>query len=154
MQRLLSGYRQTPPHDAGMPDPFVQLDANDFGLDMGELVGWQNPDPPASAPARPAIPRRAQPAPDRNVNPVLVAEFNQMEWVPVTSSNLEYVAYVPGVGRLWVWFRRKAGSNARYHVYAYDHVPPAVYEGLMGAASHGVYFARNLKNTYAVTPIA
>lgn len=85
---------------------------------------------------------------------VLTAEFNALDWVPVDSTNLEYVAYAAGVGRLWVWFRRKPGSSAKHSVYAYDHVPRAVYDALLAAPSKGTYFARAIKTVYAVTPVA
>jgi hypothetical protein len=90
----------------------------------------------------------------RMASAVLTAEFDQVQWEKVSSSNLDYVAYVPGIGRLWVWFRRKPGTNPKYSVYAYDHVPQSAYDGLMNAASHGAYFSANIKNRYAVTAVA
>lgn len=129
------------------PDPII-----DFSLDA--MFGLGDDEAPAAArPVRePAFPRRPRVEPDRRVSAVLVAEFNALKWVPVTSSNLEYVSYAPGIGRLWVWFRRN--GNSRHSVYAYDHVPQATYDGLMAAGSKGSYFSRNIRNVYAVTPIA
>lgn len=142
-----------------MPDPVIELD---FGMDA-MFGGADEPAPAAQRPASSApraawpgrlgLPRERLPEPDRKVSAVLTAEFNQLDWVPVRSSNLEYVAYTPGVGRFWVWFLRQPGSNARYTVYAFDWVPKAVFDSLMAAPSKGVYFARNIKNKYPTTPI-
>lgn len=85
---------------------------------------------------------------------VLNNEFDQLEWIPVVSSNLDYVAYTPGIGRLWVWFKRNKGSSPKFSVYAYDHVPQTVFDGLMNANSHGSFFARNVRNVYAVHTVA
>lgn len=85
---------------------------------------------------------------------VLNNEFDQLEWIPVTSSNLDYVAYTPGIGRLWVWFKRKNGTNPKFSVYAYDHVPQTVFDAMMNASSHGSYFSRHIRNVYAVHEVA
>lgn len=82
------------------------------------------------------------------VSRVLQEEMKYLEWVRVESSNLEEVAYVDGLGALWVRFHRKLGSKTSYSVYRYDYVPRSVYESLLSAASHGSYFAKHIKHVY------
>jgi hypothetical protein len=60
----------------------------------------------------------------------------------VSSSNLASVGYDPASRTLEVAFLN--GS-----LYSYSSVPESVYRGLMSAASHGSYFAANVKNTYS-----
>jgi len=56
----------------------------------------------------------------------------------VSSSNLKSVGYDPKTQTLEIEFLD--GS-----IYQYFSVPQSVYEGLMGAASHGTYFDRYIK---------
>lgn len=86
-------------------------------------------------------------------NAVLTAEFQQLSWESVVSSNLDAVAYAEGIGRLWVRFKRKPGKHS-HSIYAYDHVPKQTYAALLAAGSKGKYFAANIKNTYAVRPFS
>lgn len=82
---------------------------------------------------------------------VLREEMFRVEWVPVQSSNLEMVGYVPDFGRLWVRFLAKSTKNGGYtppRVYAYFDVPPGVYDGLLSAGSKGEYHARHVKDVY------
>jgi len=81
-------------------------------------------------------------------SPVLLAEFAELVWVPVESSNLEKVAYQPGVGSLWVQFRRDLGSKSKHYVYRYQQVARSVYEALLAAPSKGVYHATQVKYQY------
>lgn len=67
-----------------------------------------------------------------------------MNWIPVSSSNLDAVAYENGI--LYVQF--KSGWT-----YSYQNVPESVYQGLMAASSHGKYFAAYIKNSYPYTRI-
>lgn len=60
----------------------------------------------------------------------------------VSSSNLHSVGYDPATHTLEIAFH--SGG-----VYMYDRVPADVYAGLMCAASHGLYFDRNIKGRYA-----
>lgn len=62
-----------------------------------------------------------------------------MNWVPVSSSNLNAVAYENGI--LYIQF--KSGS-----IYSYDNVPQSVYQELMSASSHGKYFSAYIRNSY------
>lgn len=67
------------------------------------------------------------------------------EWLgeqSVISSNLVSVDYDPEESVLLIEF--KGGSK-----YTYDDVPEAVYDGLMGAVSHGKFFWRNVRNDYS-----
>lgn len=59
----------------------------------------------------------------------------------VRSSNLRAVGYDED-GTLVIRFR--SGGT-----YAYHGVPPAVYDGLMRAGSHGRYFHSRIKGRYA-----
>jgi hypothetical protein len=61
---------------------------------------------------------------------------------PVRSSNIASVGYDAENSVLEVEF---VNSGA---VYQYFGVPQSVYEALMGARSHGGYFAANIKDTY------
>jgi hypothetical protein len=59
-----------------------------------------------------------------------------LDWVPVSSSNIAAVAYeemvTPPYRRMWVKF--KSGA-----VYSYDAVPRAIYDGFLAAPSKGEY---------------
>ena len=57
---------------------------------------------------------------------------------PVSSSNLASVGYDKMTGILEIEFLHGG-------IYQYSSVPPSVYKGLMSAASHGSYFAQNVK---------
>ena len=65
---------------------------------------------------------------------------------PVSSSNLQSVGYDPNSQTLEVEFN--SGS-----IYQYTGVPESVYQGLMGAASHGSYLAQNIRDRYPYTRI-
>ncbi len=65
---------------------------------------------------------------------------------PVSSSNLQSVGYDPNSQTLEVEFN--SGS-----IYQYTGVPESVYQGLMGAASHGSYLAQNIRDRYLYTRI-
>jgi hypothetical protein len=60
---------------------------------------------------------------------------------PVNSSDLKSVGYDPGHHLLEIEFLN--GS-----VYQYDGVPPAVFDGLMAAGSHGSYFHAHIRGRY------
>ncbi|WP_342417169.1 KTSC domain-containing protein [Paenibacillus sp. FSL R10-2782] len=61
-----------------------------------------------------------------------------MNWVPVTSSNLDAVAYDENTSTLYVRFNH--GGE-----YAYANVPQSEYTGLLSAGSHGKYFDAHIK---------
>ncbi len=65
---------------------------------------------------------------------------------PVNSSNLQSVGYDSTSSTLEVEF--KSGS-----IYQYAGVPDSVYQGLMGASSHGSYFAQHIRDRYPYTKI-
>ena len=69
-----------------------------------------------------------------------------MERIEVTSSNLLSVGYDPETETLEVEFR--SGGT-----YRYSGVPISEYQALMGAASHGSYFHRNIRDRYPCTPL-
>lgn len=65
-------------------------------------------------------------------------------WQRVESSNLYAVWYQPDFQRLFVWF----GGNAKAPIltrYAYDDIPPDVYERLLAAPSKGKFLAEKIK---------
>ncbi len=72
---------------------------------------------------------------------VYVTKGEKMLRTPVSSSDLRSVGYDPQTQTLEIEFN--SGG-----VYRYFHVPTNVYEGLMNAGSHGMYFHQNVKNTY------
>lgn len=63
----------------------------------------------------------------------------------VNSSDLYSVGYSDSV--LEIQFR--SGG-----IYQYFNVPERIYIGLLNATSHGQYFHRNIKNSYAYRKIA
>jgi len=69
-----------------------------------------------------------------------------MERTPVSSSNLRSIGYDPETATLEVEFN--TGSVHQYHG-----VPQEVFDSLMQAGSHGVYFNANIKNSYGTTKL-
>jgi len=69
-----------------------------------------------------------------------------MNRLPVSSSNLRSVGYDSSTNTLEIEFN--SGG-----IYQYRGVPPAVYERLMSASSHGKYFHAHIKNVYPDTKI-
>jgi hypothetical protein len=65
---------------------------------------------------------------------------------PVSSSDLRSVGYDNSTNTLEIEFN--SGG-----VYQYYGVPPAVYQGLMNAPSHGKYFHAQIKGVYRYTRI-
>ena len=61
-----------------------------------------------------------------------------MHRTPVSSSNISSIGYDPGTQTLEVEFHN--GS-----VYQYRGVPQGIYQGLMGAPSHGQYLDAYIK---------
>ena len=59
----------------------------------------------------------------------------------VDSSNLASIGYDPSSKILEVEFKHGG-------VYQYFYVPENIYEELMNADSHGVYFSANIRNEY------
>jgi len=64
-----------------------------------------------------------------------------MKRITVSSSNLRSVGYDEATQTLEIEFH--SGG-----VYQYSSVPRSVYEGLMGASSHGKYFHAHIKGVY------
>ncbi len=64
-----------------------------------------------------------------------------MEMIPVKSSNLNSVGYDAINLILEIKFHEG-------HVYRYYNVPLNIYNGLMGAISHGKYFDQNIKGYF------
>lgn len=65
-----------------------------------------------------------------------------MDRIPVQSSNIASIGYDINIEILEIEF-----LNGR--IYQYHNVPLAVHEELMTASSHGSYFNREIRNTYA-----
>lgn len=61
-----------------------------------------------------------------------------MERISVSSSHLLSVGYDPKTQTLEIQF-------TDYSVYQYFGVPQSIYNGLMGASSHGSYFDARIK---------
>lgn len=66
--------------------------------------------------------------------------------IPVVSSNIEAIGYDRNTSTLRVVFQ---GARA----YDYMDVPPEVVLDLMFAASHGSFFAKQVKNAYTFTKV-
>lgn len=64
-----------------------------------------------------------------------------MQRQPVSSSNIATIGYDPGAHVLEVEFNDGA-------VYQYMNVPQAVYDGIMAAASRGIYLNAHVKGQY------
>jgi len=64
-----------------------------------------------------------------------------MEKIPVQSSNMASIGYDSTTEILQVEFLN--GS-----IYEYKNVSQSVYDGLMGASSHGSYFNHEIRNSY------
>lgn len=69
-----------------------------------------------------------------------------MERTPVTSSNIRSIGYDAEISTLEIEFN--TGS-----VYQYHGVPQEVFDSLMQAASKGIYFNANIKNSYGTTKL-
>jgi len=70
-----------------------------------------------------------------------------MERQAVNSSNLASVGYNPDSETLEIEFL-KTGK-----VYEYYNVPQFMYDRLMAAPSHGVFFNAEIKNAYPCSPL-
>ena len=64
-----------------------------------------------------------------------------MDYTPITSSNIEAVAYDGLLKELGIKFL----GGSEYHYYE---VEPAVYEEFMASESKGKYFHANIRNTF------
>lgn len=64
-----------------------------------------------------------------------------MDRKPVSSSNISSIGYDPATKILEVEFNSEG-------LYQYSGVPQSVYQGIMGATSHGKYLASNIKDRY------
>lgn len=69
-----------------------------------------------------------------------------MQRTPVASSNIASIGYDIGSETLEIEF--KSGK-----AYQYFNVPQLIYEQLMAAPSHGVFFNANIRNIYAESPV-
>lgn len=69
-----------------------------------------------------------------------------MQRIGVSSSNLESVGYEDDASILEVEF--KNGS-----IYQYYDVPRHVFDDLMAAGSHGIYFSREIRNRYSYSKL-
>lgn len=81
------------------------------------------------------------------VQVVLAAQAAELQRVPMKSSNVLAAAYAPDSARLFIWF--KSGS-----LYAYEDIPPGMWQGFLVAGSKGqwVYYqlrAKGADSAYA-----
>jgi hypothetical protein len=65
-----------------------------------------------------------------------------MERQAVDSSSIASIGYSPESETLEVEFKNQT-------IYEYYNVPQVIYDQLMGASSHGVYFSANIRNAFA-----
>ncbi|RSV14919.1 KTSC domain-containing protein [Sphingomonas sp. ABOLF] len=70
-----------------------------------------------------------------------------MDRQTVSSSNLASIGYDPGSETLEVEFS-KTGK-----VYEYYNVPQFMYDRLMEASSHGIFFNAEIRNAYPCNPL-
>ena len=68
------------------------------------------------------------------------------EWIPVESSNLSRIRYEEDTRTLEVEFH---GGR----MYEYYDVPPAEFDGLLAAESHGSYFSEHIRDVYSYNRI-
>lgn len=68
------------------------------------------------------------------------------EWIPVDSSHLSRVRYEEERRRLEIEFLEGG-------VYEYYEVPPAEFDGLLAAESHGSYFHEHIRGNYSYNMI-
>ncbi len=67
-----------------------------------------------------------------------------MQRTPVSSSNIVSIGYDDSSSTLEIEFTKG-------EVYQYAGVPQSVYDALMSASSHGIYFNANIKAVYPIT---
>jgi KTSC domain len=70
-----------------------------------------------------------------------------MDRQAVSSSSIASIGYDPGSEKLEVEFL-KTGK-----VYEYANVPQFMYDRLMEAPSHGVFFNAEIRNVYPASPL-
>lgn len=70
-----------------------------------------------------------------------------MDRQAVSSSNLASIGYDPSTETLEVEFTTTG------KVYEYYNVPQFMYDRLMEASSHGVFFSAEIRNAYACNPL-
>lgn len=70
-----------------------------------------------------------------------------MDRQAVSSSNLASIGYDPGTETLEVEFA-KTGK-----VYEYYNVPQFMFDRLMEASSHGIFFNAEIRNAYGCSPL-
>ena len=80
---------------------------------------------------------------------VLQAQAADLDWVPVSSSNLQAIAYARDDRRLCVRFNNGMTGS-------YADVPESVYQGLLAAPSKGTFLAPHIKrgNQYVYTRVS
>jgi len=85
---------------------------------------------------------------------VTQAQYDELPWQEVESSNIARVAYVQSghdatdpsvpIGTVYVEFASNGGERA----YAYANVAKALYDDLLKAASIGSFFAHNIRGSF------
>lgn len=68
-----------------------------------------------------------------------------MDFTMVESTNLAAISYDPTEHRLFVRFKRSGGA-----VYAYEDVPPQLYDAMLNANSKGRFLNEQIKPGRAV----
>ena len=68
-----------------------------------------------------------------------------MKWIPVKSSNIEAIAWVPGAGDVRGFLFVRFIKSGVYH---YIDVPKDLFEEMLNADSVGSFFAARIKNEF------
>lgn len=77
-----------------------------------------------------------------------MVDDNNVEYVPVSSSNLYAVGYDEENGNLFVQFKEQETGGPGL-TYVFYHCPPTVHAELMAADSKGKYLNARVKNVYS-----
>jgi hypothetical protein len=79
-------------------------------------------------------------------------EGNTMERIPVESSNIESIGYQADMQMLEVEFKGHSGKPNS--VYAYDGVPPEIWQQFLASPSKGRFFQESIRGKYKTTKIS
>jgi hypothetical protein len=78
--------------------------------------------------------------------------MDDLHWSPVSSSNVDAIAYDPNTSTLYVRF--KAHGGKRPSTYMYQDVPRFVYQQLRSAGSAGKFHYAAIRTKYNYTRLS